>query len=62
MNNEANVEFGEYADKIRCSAAERDAAINFASFLYQLWIKSRKSEIIKVDKTNYDNEEPTDIN
>ena len=59
---ETNVEFGEYADKIRCSAAERDAVINFASFLYQLWIKSRKGEIIKVDKTNYDNEEPTDIN
>ena len=62
MGNEASVEFGEYADKIRCSKAERDAAINFASFLYQLWIKSRKNEIIKLDKTNYDNEEPANIN
>lgn len=59
---ETNVEFGEYADKIRCLVIERDAAINFASFLYQLWIKSRKGEIIKVDKTIYDNEEPANIN
>ena len=58
---ETNIEFGEYADKIRCSVVERDAAIDFANFLYQLWIKSRKGEIIKADKTNHDNEEPTNI-
>ena len=59
---ETNVEFGEYADKIRCSAAERDAAINFASFLYQLWIKSRKDEIIEEDKTFNNSEELNNTN
>ena len=42
--------------------AELDCATDFAAFLYQLWIKSRKNEIMEVDKTIYDNEEPTNIN
>ena len=46
----------------KCSRKELNAATDFASFLYELWIKSRKNEIIKEDKTNYDNEEPTNIN
>ena len=62
MDSETDVELGEYADKIRCSKIERDAAIDFASFLYQLWIKSRKNEIIEVDKTIYDNEESANNN
>lgn len=46
----------------RYSREELNAATDFVSFLYELWIKSRKGEIIKVDKTNYDNEEPNNSN
>lgn len=47
---------------IRCTKAERDAAFNFATFLYSEWRKSQKNEIIKLDKTNYDNNESTNNN
>lgn len=43
--------------------AELDCATDFVSrLIYPLWIKSRKNEIMELDKTNHDNEEPTDIN
>ena len=48
--------------KTRCTKVERDAAINLAVFLHSQWRKSKKSEIIKVDKTNHNNEEPININ
>lgn len=41
---------------------ELDCATDFAAFLYQLWIKSRKNEIMEMDKTFYDNEGPNDVN
>lgn len=46
----------------RCTKLERDAAFRFATFLYSEWRKSQKNEIIKLDKTNYDNNESTDNN
>jgi hypothetical protein len=46
----------------RCSKLERDAAFNFATFLYSEWRKNQKDEIIKVDKTNFDNNESTNNN
>ena len=39
-----------------------DAALNFGHFIYELWIEWRKREIMKMDKTIYDNEESTDTN
>lgn len=39
-----------------------DAALNFANFLYWLWIERRKREIMKMDKTIYDNEELSNVN
>lgn len=39
-----------------------DAALNFNHFLYRLWIEWRKREIMKMDKTICNNEEPTDVN
>lgn len=56
MNNIGNNIGRKYSKK------ELDFATDFAHFLYELWIKSRKGEIIKVDKTNYDNEEPNNSN
>lgn len=43
----------------RCTIAERDSAIGFGTFLFDEWQKSRKDEIIEMDMTKYDNEEPT---
>ncbi len=56
MNNENNTIRSGY------TKAELDAATDFASFLYNLWLKSRKNEIMKMDKKNYDNNESTNIN
>ncbi|MBQ8984717.1 hypothetical protein IJ098_02580 [Candidatus Saccharibacteria bacterium] len=44
------------------SNTELNLALDLAHFLYELWIKSRKNEIIKLDKTFYDNEESNKIN
>ena len=46
----------------RYSRKELNSATDFASFLYELWIKSRKNEIMEEDKTFYDNEELNNTN
>ena len=43
------------------SSAEHDSALELASFLFDLWYVRLENEIMKVDKTIYDNEEPTNI-
>lgn len=39
-----------------------NAAIDFVSFLYKLWIKKLEYEIMEEDKTICNNEEPANIN
>ena len=56
MNNENNTIRKGY------TKAELDAATDFASFLYNLWLKSRKNEIMEEDKTFYSNEELNNTN
>ena len=49
-------------ERRKYSKLELDCATDFvAGLIYPLWIKSRKSEIMKLDKTIYDNEEPNNI-
>ena len=46
----------------RYSRKELNSATDFVSFLYELWIKSRKNEIMEEDKTFYSNEELNNTN
>ena len=49
-------------ERRKYSKLELDCATDFvAGLIYPLWIKSRKNEIMKLDKTIYDNEEPNNI-
>ncbi|MBR3131017.1 hypothetical protein IKG31_00355 [Candidatus Saccharibacteria bacterium] len=41
---------------------EQDCATNFLKYLYDLWRKHEKDEIMELDKTIYDNEEPVNAN
>lgn len=43
------------------SSVEYNAALEFANFLFDLWYVRLENEIMKVDKTIYDNEEPANI-
>ena len=50
-------------ERRKYSKLELDCATDFvAGLIYPLWIKSRKNEIMKMDKKNYDNNESTNIN
>ena len=44
------------------SKEEYRSAIDFVMFLYDLWCKRNKDAIMIVDKTFYENEEPTGVN
>ena len=44
------------------SRSEKDAAVDFAKFLYDLWYERIGHEIIDLDKTIYSDEEPTSVN
>lgn len=61
MNNNANnnpaTNNRRYYSKV-----EYDSATDFARFLFDIWRTRLKDEIMKVDKTIYDNEEPTYVN
>lgn len=46
----------------RYSRKELSSATDFVSFLYELWNKSRKNEIMEEDKTFYSNEELNNTN
>lgn len=65
MNNANNIKrdwnSGMYAVESNKKELEH-AALNLAHYLYWLWIEQRKCEIIKMDKTIYDNEEPANTN
>lgn len=45
-----------------CTEVERDSAMDFGFFLHDEWLESQKHEIIKLDKTNYDNNESANNN
>ena len=55
-NQNGSIESRRYSHK------ELNSATDFVSFLYELWIKSRKNEIMELDKTNHDNGEPSNNN
>ena len=60
MNNNTNNPTSPYTRK-GYSSVEHDSALELASFLFDLWYVCLGNEIMKVDKTIYDNEEPTNI-
>lgn len=55
-NQNGSIESRRYSHK------ELNSATDFVSFLYELWIKSRKNEIMEEDKTFYSNEELNNTN
>lgn len=61
MNNSAN-NSANTTKRRGYSDEEYNAALDFMKFLHDLWRKQLRNEIIKSDKTIYDNEEPTDAN